>query len=407
MYTMIARHLRPVLKDALSRFPLVFLMGARGVGKAQLAGSLDRKRKVLSLDHRATLDAALADPNGFLDGTGQAVTILEAQRAPSLVKAVKARVDKPGMALLTSSAPVDELTDISEDMSGSVAVFDLQPLSWSEQNKRPSPPLLDHLYEASTSKDVLSRIPTSCRDRSSEIRKLIGSGGFPQLVSLKTPSKRRAWFEAYREDLLERVVPQVAHVDNPPGFNRLLSALGRHTGKALNVLDLAREVSLPNTSLRRYLDILQKTRHVFLLRPYKKKSTKRLARTAKVYLCDTGLAGLLSLAELNQNLVETWTAAEIRKVLTTASWHTYLWNFRTRTGREVDFLLEREYRVVGVDVLWKKEFTPSDLAGLRSCREALQDRFRMGVLLYRGTEAVAVDPYTIALPFPIFFGIEG
>jgi hypothetical protein len=62
---------------------------------------------------------------------------------------------------------------------------------------------------------------------------------------------------------------------------------------------------------------------------------------------------------------------------------------------------------VGVDVLWKKEFTPADLTGLRSCREALQDRFCMGVLLYRGTEALAVDKNTLAIPFPIFFGIEG
>jgi predicted AAA+ superfamily ATPase len=407
MYTMNARHLRPVLKDALSRFPLVFLLGAREVGKGQLAESLDRRRKVLSLDHRATLDAALADPKGFLDDAGPVVTILEAQRAPGLVEAVKARADKPGMALLTSSAPVDELTDIPENMSGSVAVFDLLPLSWAEQNKRPSPPLLDHLYEAGTSKDVLTRIPASCRDRSSEIRRQIGSGGFPQLVSQKTPSKRRAWFEAYRENLLERVVPQVAHIDNPPGFNRLLSALGRHTGRALNVLELAREVSLPNTSLRRYLDILQRTRHAFLLRPYKKKSTKRLARTAKIYVCDTGLAGLLSPAESDRRLVETWAALEIRKILSAAPWHTYLWNFRTRTGREVDFLLEREYRVVGVDVSWSKEFSFSDLAGLRSCREALGDRFRMGVLLYRGTETVAVDKSTLAVPYPIFFGIEG
>jgi predicted AAA+ superfamily ATPase len=404
---MIARHLRPVLKEALSRFPLVFLVGARGVGKAQLAGSLDRRRKVFSLNHRATLDAALSDPRGFLKEGGPAVTILEAQRAPGLVEAAKQQTEKPGAALLTASAQIDGLTDIPENIRGSVAVFDLPPLSWSELTKRPSPPLLDHLYEAGTSKEVLSRIPKSCRDRSTEIRRLIAAGGFPALSAAKTPSKRRAWFESYREELIERVVPRLTHIDNPPGFNRLLSALGRHTGLALNVLELAREVSLPNTSLRRYLEILQKTRHVFVLRPYKKKSTKRLARTAKVYLCDTGLAGLLSPAELDERLFETWAAAEIRKILATASWHTYLWNFRTRTGREVDFLLEREYRVVGVDVLWKKEFTSADLAGLRSCREALGDRFRMGVLLYRGTEAVAVDASTLALPFPVFFGIEG
>ena len=407
MYTMITRHFRPVLKDAINRFPLVFLVGARGAGKAQLAGSVEKRRKVLSLDHRATLDEALANPHGFLEDAGPAATILEVQRAPQLVEAAKQRAEKLGSTLLTASAHIDGITDISENIRGRVAVFDLPLLSWSEQTKRPSPTLLDHLYEAGSPGDVLSRIPRNCRDRSSEIRRLIAAGGFPALANSKTPSKRRAWFEAYREELIERVVPQVAQIDNPPGFNRLLSALGRHTGRALNALELAREVSLPNTSLRRYLDVLQKTRHVFLLRPYKKKSTKRLARTAKVYLCDTGLAGMLSPAELDEGLLETWVAAEIRKVLATASWHTYLWNFRTRTGREVDFLLEREYRVMGIDVLWKKEFTPADLAGLRSCREALGDRYRMGVLLYRGTEAVAVDASTLALPFPIFFGIEG
>jgi predicted AAA+ superfamily ATPase len=407
MFTMIARHLQPMLEDALSRFPLVFLVGARGVGKGRLAESLDKKRKVLSLDHRATLDAALADPHGFLNDAGPAATILEVQRAPRLAAAAKEQTGQPGAALLTASVQSGKLTAIPEDNKGSVAVFDLLPLSWAEQSKRPSPAVIDHLFEAGSSKDVISRISKNCRDRSAEIKRQISAGGFPALAAAKTPSRRRAWFEAYREELIERVVPQAAKIDNPPGFNRLLLALARHTGNALNVLELAREVSLPNTSLRRYLEILQKTRHAFLLRPYKKKSTKRLARTAKIYLCDTGLAGLLSPAELDERLVETWAALEIRKVLAVAPWHTYLWNFRTRTGREVDFLLEREYRVVGIDVLWKKELSPGDLAGLRSCREALQDRFRMGVLLYSGTEAVAVDKNILAIPFPIFFGIEG
>jgi predicted AAA+ superfamily ATPase len=407
MYTMIPRHMRPVLKDAVSRFPLVFLIGVRGAGKAQLAGSLDRRRRVLSLDHRPTLDDALSDPLRFLQDAGAEVTILEAQRDPGLVAALKTRAEKPGEALLTVSAEYSGLTDIPGDMSGRVAVLNLPPPSWAEISKRPAPTVIDHLFEAASPKDVLSRIPRTCRDRSSEIRRVIGSGGFPALSGATTPARRRAWFESYRQELIERIVPQVASIDNPPGFNRLLSALSRHTGRVLNILELCREISLPNTSLRRYLDILQKTRHVFLLQPYKKKSTKRLARTARLYLCDTGLAGLFGSVEPDERLVETWVAAEIRKILAVAPWHTYIWNFRTRTGREVDFLLEREYRVVGVDVLWKKEFTSADLAGLRSCREALGDRFRMGVLLYRGTDAAAVDTSTLVLPFSIFFGIEG
>jgi predicted AAA+ superfamily ATPase len=404
---MIPRHIRPLLKDAVSRFPLVFLLGVREAGKALLAGSLDRRRKVLSLDHRATLDHALSDPQRFLEDAGPEVTILEAQRAPDLVAVLKNRAEKPGAALLTLSAEYRGLTDMPENTSGSVAILEMQPPSWSEISKRPAPAVIDHLFEATSAKDILSQIPPTCRDRSAEMRRVIGSGGFPALSGATTPARRRAWFEEYRQELIERVVPQVASIDNPPGFNRLLSALGRHTGRVLNILELARQVSLPNTSLRRYLEILQRTRHAHLLKPYKKKSTKRLARTAKIYLCDTGLAGLLAPAEPEERMVETWVAQEIRKILAVAPWHTYMWFFRTRTGREVDFLLEREYRLVGVEILWKKEFTSSDLAGLRSCREALGDRFRMGVLLYRGTEAVAVDANTLALPFPIFFGIEG
>jgi predicted AAA+ superfamily ATPase len=364
----------------------------------------------LSLDHRATLDTALADPSRFLEDAGREVSILEAQRAPGLLKAIRAKIlqdAKPGMVLLTTSTHINGLTDIPEDIKGQVAMFELFPVSWAEQAKRPAPRVIGHLYEATSAKDVLSRIAVTCRDRSSEIRRLVLSGGFPALSSQKTPSRRRAWLEAFRQELIERVVPRVAKIDNPPGFNRLLFALARQTGRTLNVLDLAREVSLPNTSLRRYLDVLTRTHLLYLLRPYKKKSTKRLARTPKAYLCDTGLAGLLSSLDPDEKMVETWAAMEIKKILSVAPWLTYLWSFKTRTGREVNFLLEREYRVVGVDVLWKKDFSSCDLAGLRSCREALGDRFRMGVLLYRGTEAVAVEKNLLAIPFPIFFGIEG
>ena len=90
-----------------------------------------------------------------------------------------------------------------------------------------------------------------------------------------------------------------------------------------------------------------------------------------------------------------------------ASWRTHLSYWRTSTGQEVDFLLERGGEVVGIEVKWGAGFKAQDLAGLTSCRTLLGKRWRFGIFLHNGTEAVAVDEQTLAVPFSVFFGREG
>lgn len=150
---------------------------------------------------------------------------------------------------------------------------------------------------------------------------------------------------------------------------------------------------------------------MFFVPPYPSHAGKRLVKTPKLYFGDTGLACHLAAADRWEVLerqvrvgamVETWVAGELRKLMAASGplWRLYFW--RTHAGREVDFLVERGEECVGLEVKWSVRIGGSDLSGLRQCAEALGNRFRFGVLLYPGTETLALDARTLAVPFDVF-----
>ncbi|KXJ40890.1 MAG: hypothetical protein AXA67_08125 [Methylothermaceae bacteria B42] len=130
---MIKRHIASDILDSLRHFPVVLLTGARQVGKSTLAEMLSKTRwkaAYLTLDSRVVLDAALADPDGFISGTPVPAIIDEVQRSPDLMRAIKGVVDRdrrPGQFLLAGSANLMTLQKVSETLAGRVALHELQP----------------------------------------------------------------------------------------------------------------------------------------------------------------------------------------------------------------------------------------------------------------------------------------
>lgn len=201
-----------------------------------------------------------------------------------------------------------------------------------------------------------------------------------------------------------------------PAFGRLLSLLSLRTGNLLNISDLARDAQLTTSSARRYLGLLEQTYQVFTVRPYFANVGKRLVKTPKVYVTDSGLGCHLAAVDSWETLerqqrvgaiVETFAAGELRKLLALAPGKTHLWFWRVEHGREVDFLLERAGEVVGIEAKWGSGAAGTELAGLRDCEAALGPAFRLGVLLYSGTEVLPLDRKLIAVPYSIFFGRDG
>lgn len=419
---MLPRHLQPLLSDSLKHFPVVLLIGARQVGKSTLVQEIARRSwhgRYLTLDDRAVLDAALVSPDGFLQQLEGPAILDEVQRAPDLLRAVKLVVDRnrqPGRFLLTGSAHVLTLATVSETLAGRVAVHELHPLSWAELNNKPAATFLERLFTAQETREVLAHEPqTSPFARLQEIQRRILTGGFPTPALMTSVSARRNWFASYRQTYVERDLRDLATIHSLPEFSRLQAVLALRTGQLLNLAEVSRDVGLPVTTLRRYFHLLEQTYQLFLVPPYFTNVGKRLIKTAKVYMADTGLACHLAAVDewdtlVRQQrigaLVETWIANELRRLLSVSSWRTNLWYWRTHTGQEVDFLLERGEQVVGIEVKWGKGFSDRDFAGLAACRSMLGSRWRFGVLLHGGTEALAVDDRTLVVPFGVFLGRE-
>ncbi len=419
---MIKRHIASDILDSLRHFPVVLLTGARQVGKSTLAEMLSKTRwkaAYLTLDSRVVLDAALTDPDGFISGTPVPAIIDEVQRAPDLMRAIKGVVDRdrrPGQFLLTGSANLMTLQKVSETLAGRVALHELQPFMWSEIAKKKPPAILRELFSAEDAGTLARKWKRrTFPDRRKEIEKLIITGGYPTPSLMKSTSARRRWFDSYRQTYIERDIRDMAAIQHLPAFGRLLSLLSFRTGQMINFSEVSREMGLPLSTLKRYMDLLEVTYQIYFLRPYFVNIGKRLIKMPKLYFGDSGMACHLSAVEDWKTLerqgrvggmVETWAASELRKLVSLGGARYQLYFWRTYAGREVDFIIEHGDKVVAIEVKWSQNLENSDLAGLKDCAGDLKGRHVLSVLLYPGTELVAVDKQTIAMPFGVFFGVD-
>ena len=419
---MISRHVSSDIIDSLQNFPVVLLTGARQVGKSTLAQKLSETQwnaDYHTLDTRVVLDAALRDPDGFISGTPVPAIIDEVQRAPDLMRAIKGVVDKdrrPGQYLLTGSANLMTLQKVSETLAGRVALHELQPFMWSEISNKRLPAILRELFTAADANSLLKKWKKhTFPDRRNEIEERIIAGGYPTPSQMTSVKARRRWFDSYRQTYIERDIRDITAIQHLPDFNRLLSLLSFRTGQIINFSEVSRDLGIPFSTLRRYMDLLEVTYQIFFLRPYFVNIGKRLIKMPKLYFGDSGMACHLSAVEDWETLerqgrvgsmVETWAASELRKIISLGEARYQLYYWRTYAGREVDFLIERGEKIVAIEVKWSHKLESYDMAGLKDCARDLKGRHVLSVLLYPGTELVAIDRETIAMPFGFFFGME-
>jgi uncharacterized protein len=417
---MVRRYLQDPLVRSLRHFPVVLLTGARQVGKSTLAQAMISKSwpaRYLTLDDRTVLDAALRDPDALVASAAGPMVLDEVQRAPDLLRAIKLSADRdraPGRFLLTGSANVLTLSRVSESLAGRVGWHTLFPFSWAEKRKKAAPSVLSVLFESESAAEAVRRLPNPSRSggRPSLTEEIL-TGGFPPAVLMDSAAARREWFSAYRQTYLERDLFNIQAIEHVPDFNRLLTLAAARSGRLLNLSDLARDCGLPFSTLRRYVAILETTYQVFFVRPYYANVGKRLAKTPKIFFQDTGLAAFLAgfdtWADLEKQaadgaLVESWVAAELRKLMGITDSRMELYFWRTQTGQEVDFLVERAGRLVALDVKWGSRVESDTVRNLERCAADLKDGLAMSVVLYGGREVLALAPRILAVPLDAFFG---
>ncbi|HCX34904.1 MAG TPA: ATPase, partial [Rhodocyclaceae bacterium] len=337
------------LAERLGVMPAVVVTGARQTGKSTLAQELaPGKRRYFSLDDLDVADAARRDPE-LLVGGDQPVTLDEVQREPDLLRAVKRAIDRkrrPGQFLLTGSANLLLMRQVSESLAGRASYLTLWPMTRREQLGLGRCGLWNELLAARDEDwlDLLSAEP----DKPEDWRVLARRGGFPTpAVHMRTARERSVWFDGYVRTYLERDLQELSSIVALPDFRRLMRAVCLRLGQLVNQTELGRDVALAQPTVHRYLNLLETSYQLVRLPAYAVNRTKRLIKSPKLYWGDTGVAlhlggsnepGGAHLENLVLHDLLAWRDARLDRA------EVCYW--RTAIGEEVDFVIEAGGRLL-------------------------------------------------------------
>ncbi len=399
-----ARHAERPLRAALRDTPAVLIKGARQVGKSTLAKALMAPgERYETLDAGVTLAAANNAPEEFVEGLGQRAVIDEIQRVPSLLLAIKKAIDedrRPGRFLLTGSANVMTLPRVADSLAGRLEVHTLWPLS---QGEIEGP--LEGFIDACFSR---RRMPAVAPIAWSDLARRLTTGGYPEAVQRSDPARRQIWFESLVTSLVERDVRDLGNIDGLRQMPLLLRMLAARAAGLQNFAEVSRITQLPASTLKRYISLLSA---IFLhveLPGWYRNAEKKLLKSPKTYLNDTGL--LCSLLGLNAEgltadrtkagpILENFAVMELLKQRGWSKIRPRLFHLRTQAGQEVDVVLENaDGRLVGLEIKATGNVGPREFAGLEAFAEMAGSAFVRGIVLHTGKETASFGPKLVALP---------
>jgi predicted AAA+ superfamily ATPase len=376
--------------------------GARQTGKSTLAAErVPGARRYATLDDLDVLDAARRDPEALVGGRG-AVTLDEVQREPGLLAAVKRAIDrdrKPGRFLLTGSANLLLMRQVSESLAGRASYLTLWPMTRREQRGEGRAGRWEDLLAARDEEwlDLLAADDAGPEDW----RALARRGGFPTpALHLEDAKERAIWFDGYVRTYLERDLQDLASISALPDFRRLMRAACLRLGQLVNQTELGRDVSLPQATVHRWLNLLETSYLLVRLPAYAVNRTKRLIKAPKLYWGDTGVA--LHLGEQDEPTgahLESLVLHDLRAWRDARLERAEVGYWRTVNGEEVDFVIETGGRLLPIEVKSGARPRPADAAHLRSFRQEYGRKARAGLLLHTGGAIEWLAPDVLAAPW--------
>nr|WP_316653238.1 ATP-binding protein [uncultured Gellertiella sp.] len=383
---MIERRITSRLIEAIETSPAVALIGPRQVGKTTLAREIGDSRPSVYLDLETESDRArLTDPESYLASHEDKLVILdEVHRAPELFQALRGLIDRgrrkglvAGRFLLLGSASVDLLQQSGESLAGRISYLELASL------------------------DALE-IPAS------GLETLWTRGGFPSSYLASTDTISFRWRQDFIRTYLERDIPQFGPRLPAETLRRLWTMLAHNQSELLNTANLARALAIDAKTVARYLDLLVDLLLVRRLQPWHSNAGKRLVKTPKVYLRDSGIVHALLRLPTREDVLGhpvtggSWEGFVIESLLAAAPEGTEPAFYRTSAGAEIDLLL-----TLPGNELWaveiKRGSAPKLGRGFHQACDDLQPARRFFV--YGGTERFPLSRNTDAIGLPELAGL--
>lgn len=334
------RNYSSIILKLASFFPVITLCGARQTGKTTLIKETFPDYGYVSLDLPSTAAMAENNPEEFFTKHPAPLIIDEIQYAPGLFRHLKTVVDNDrhnmGRYILTGSQKFNLMKEVSDSLAGRSVIIDLENLSRQE------------IFAVSKSPLNQAALTT-----------LLTRGQFPELWRVpELPSS--AFYSSYLATYLERDVRQILNVVSLRDFERFIRALAPRSGQLLNKTELARDVGVSTKAVNDWLSVLEASNQIVLLEPWYKNFTKRMIKSPKVYLCDSGLLCFLLGVDANNlgsspfvgQIWETLVFAELRKLNRLQETPSAFWFYRDQSAREIDFILEKGGNLSCIEVKW-------------------------------------------------------
>ncbi len=407
---MIRRNVHERLRECLGARRVTVVTGPRQSGKTTLVRQLLVELgtgTMRSLDDPGMLEAAEADPVGFIAAGNRPVVVDEVQRVGEpLVRAVKSQVDRdprPGQFVLTGSSNFLTVPTISESLAGRAGFVEVWPFTQGELATR-SDRFTDVVFSEPES---VARYSESGLTKGELLERIV-TGGYPEVQRL-AGRQRSGWFRDYVRTTIERDIVEIAGIRKVEELGDLLRILAARTACELVMQSVINDSRLERQAVYDHRAWLETIHLVMTVPAWSRNLTRRVKRRPKLYVTDPGLAAWLlgknagALADpLDPSvgqLVETFVACELRRQITWADTDVSLFHYQDHAGGEIDLILEaRDGRVVAVEV--KAGQTPKQewFRWMKWLRERLGDKFVFGVALYAGDQVLPFGDRLAAMP---------
>ncbi len=402
------RHIETRLLRLTVDHSVVLLSGARRTGKTTLLRQLFRPRgwDFIDLDDPSRYEEAVLDPDGLLAGRRR-IVVDEAQRVPSLLRAVQRLVDGSRgrvRVVLAGSADLQRMRAVPEPLTRAAASLVLRPMTASEVTGLGAPGLLRAVLAGRA--DAVVRDETRPSVAMADVEEYGWRGGLLPLAHIR-PGAVTRWWNGYVRDYVERDVLTQSPIQGLAEFRRTWKECARQAGQVLVMAELARRVGVSGSTIRRYLDILETTHQVLRLPAFSEPGTKKVIKSPKVYLGDAGLASFLAgFRDRRAVWRSDWAEVLLKQVVlqhllveaSSMDPTPELFHWRTTDGRELDFVVSWRGKLAAVRVKHAATALPPDGAALKLFAEEHKGRTRGGVLLYGGKEPLRMGHGLWALP---------
>ncbi len=353
MHDFIQRQLLENLKKYLSIFPAIAILGPRQCGKSTLVKNLTRDLdSVIYLDMQKESDLnKLVEPELFFESNADKIICLdEIQMVPKLFSILRSVIDAnrvKGKFILLGSASQELIQQTSESLAGRIGMLHLSPFLINELSN----------FE------------------SFSLQKFWLRGGFPTSYLAENDENSMIWLENYIRTYVERDIPQLGFQIPALQLKRLLTMCAHNQGQQLNLSKLGESMGLTHPTIKKYIDLLEQTFIVRTIPPFEINVKKRLVKSPKVFVRDSGiLHQLLAIPNFNSLLGHpifgaSWEGIVIENIIVNMpTWDYYF--YRTATGDEIDLILKKGNQTIAIEC--KASDAPKVTKGFYRSLEVIQ-----------------------------------